>query len=396
MSLDLSSVVKQISEMVARLKAGREERLGKISRAVEVLHRQAENLEKLQRKIALSQTTWLVAEPVERFDRRYLAPATPAEFTILATDGSHIDVDRHHSTHCYLINISTVVLRYGSNPDAILESTPRVYSSDEDLMIPSPDRLREVPIEGNLLGIKRSVEECRKLSELAGQLPKGSTSLALMDGTLILWNLEAYPEFITEILLDKGYLVHFEEMRRLSQDRHLAVAGYISFPRSTDVVNALRVALCPRELVDSDHCSACESRQCYGLAGVRDRELFSRLLEPGERSALFISPSKIQKRYGRHLVHFFYLRVDGEIARVEIPHWVAKDEDRLNLAHTLVLDQCRRGLGYPVALSEAHEKAVVTGTDRESFWQMVDSTLTEEHLPMADSAKSQSKRTRWI
>ena len=88
--------------------------------------------------------------------------------------------------------------------------------------------------------------------------------------------------------------------------------------------------------------------------------------------------------------------VDNEIARIEIPQWVATDENRLNLAHTLVLDQCQRGQGYPVALSEAHEQAVVTGADREYFWQLLESSLVAEHLPSLSSAKSQSKRTRWI
>jgi len=75
---------------------------------------------------------------------------------------------------------------------------------------------------------------------------------------------------------------------------------------------------------------------------------------------------------------------------------VARDESRLNLAHSLVSDQCRRGQGYPVALSEAHEQAVVTTADRENFWQLVESSLLDEHLPTPTSAKSRSKRTRWI
>ncbi len=133
------------------------------------------------------------------------------------------------------------------------------------------------------------------------------------------------------------------------------------------------------------------------VAGVRDRELFLDLLAEGERSDLFISQSSIvQKRYGVHRVYFFYLRVGDEIARVEIPQWVAMDENLLNLVHTLILDQCRRGLGYPVALSEAHEQAVVTAADKESFWQMVESFMIEENMPSLSSAKSQSKRTRWV
>ncbi len=132
------------------------------------------------------------------------------------------------------------------------------------------------------------------------------------------------------------------------------------------------------------------------VAGVQDRELFLNLLSQGERSALFISQSKIQKRYGVHRVYFFYLRVDDEIARVEIPQWVATNDSLLNLVHSLVLDQCQRGRGYPVALSEAHEQAVVTAADKENFWQLVESSLVEEHMPSLGSAKSWSKRTRWV
>ena len=396
MSLDLSRVVKQITEMVARLKNSRQERLERITCAVDILRSQADKLDSLKKKIALSKTTWLVAEPVETLDKCVPTPDALPDFTVIATDGSHIDVDRHHAAHCFLINIGSVVLRYGTNPGAFLDSQPAVYSGDTDLIIASADGLREVSIEGNLLGVKRSVEECRRLAELAYELPSGSVALGLMDGSLILWNLEAYPEFVTEKLLDKSYLTHLEEIHRLTREKQIVIASYISFPRSTDVVNALRVALCPREFVDSDRCSTCTDRECYGISGVRDCDLFIEILKTGERSALFISPSKIQKRYGKHVVYFFYLRLNGEISRVEVPRWVAEDRTKLDLVHTLVVDQCRRGQGYPVALSEAHEKAVVTGADRDNFWRMVDESLVEEHLPVTESEKSRSKRTRWV
>ncbi len=334
-----------------------------------------------------------MADLVDRLDRHYAAPATPAEFTVIAVDGSHIDVDRHRSTRCYLINIGSAIIHYGSEPGAILDSFPNLHSND-DLVIAS-GRGREQPIEGPLLGLKRSVEECRHLAHLAAELPSGSASLALMDGSLILWGLEAYPGFVTEALLHRGFLSYLEDMRKLNKDRRLVLASYISFPRSTDVVNVLRVALCPHEPVDCDrYCS--DKRECDVVAGVQDQELFSNLLAGGERSAVFISPSQIQKHYGAHKVYFFYLKADDEVARVEVPAWVATDENLLNMTHSLVLDQCRRGQGYPVALSEAHEQAVVTNADKGNFWQLVEASSVDEHLPSLTSAKSFSKRTRWV
>jgi hypothetical protein len=398
-SLDLSRVASQVGGMVAKLKAGAGERQERLQFALDALHSRAGDLDDLRKKVATSKTTWLVADLVDGLDRRYEALPLPDEFTVIATDGSHIDVDRHRSVRCYLINIGIAVLRYGASSGAILDSFPSLYAGDDDLVIAPPGaKGREQPVEGALLGIKRGIDECHRLVELAGELPSETSALALLDGSLILWGLEAYPEFVTEALLDRRFLRYLDEIRKLNGNRRLALASYISFPRSTDVVNALRVALCPCDPVDCDRCcSTGGERDCDAVAGVRDRELFSNVLGRGERSDLFISQSSVvRRRYGEHRVYFFYLRVDDEIARVEIPRWVATDESLLNLTHTLVLDQCRRGQGYPVVLSEAHEQAVVRGADREQFWQLVESFLMEERLPTLGSAKSRSKMTRWV
>jgi len=402
-SLDLTKIASQVEGMATRLKASSQQRQQHRQQALNVLSDETIDLDHLKRKIVASKTSWLVADPVEGLDRHYKAPPTPTEFTVIAADGSHIDVDRHRSTRCYLINIGSVILDYGSSPGAALDSHPQLYFDDADLiMAPPRGSGREQPIEGALLGIKRSVEECRHLASLAAELPSGVSSLALVDGSLILWGLVSkdYPEFILEALLDRGFIHCLNEIRKLNKDRSIAVASYISFPRSTDVVNALRVAVCPHEIPDCDrYCadSASGKRECDAVAGVQDRELFFYRLTEGERSALFISQSSIvRKRYGIHRVYFFYLRVDDEIARIEIPEWVAKDKNLLGLVQALVLDQCRRGQGYPVALSEAHEQAVITGADRENFQQLLEISLAEEHIPITASAKSRSKRTRWL
>lgn len=403
MSLDLSKIAAQVGSMAARLRDGIEQRRQHLQQALDILNDEAIDLNELKKKIALSKTTWLVADIVDGLNKRYQPPQPPEDFTVIATDGSHIDVDRHQSTRCYLINIGSVVLSYGDNPNATLDSHPRLYSEDEEMVISPPDGIgREQMIEGTLLGIKRSVEECRRLADMAKELPLGVSALALGDGSLILWGLSSKdcPSFVVDELLVNGFLRHLENIKNLNKDRALALASYISFPRSTDVVNTLRVAICPYDAPDCDrYCANIPSggRKCDAVAGVRDRDLFSSILSDGERSALFINQSSIVNNYyGDHRIYFFYLRVGDEIARIEIPQWVAMDNKLLGLVHSLVLDQCRRGQGYPVALSEAHEQAVLTGADRENFQRLVELSLAEEHLPVSSSIKSMSKRTRWV
>ena len=398
MSLDLNKVAPQVGQMIGRLRAGLAQRQERLNSALGLMRQAGSDLEALKKKIEQSKTTWLVAGLSDGIDHRYSPSSIPADFAVLATDGSHIEIDRHQAVRCFLLNISHVILRYGSQPEAVLESFPHLYADDNELVVSPPEgQGREQFIEGNLLGAKRSVEECRHLADLAATMPEGVPSVALLDGTLMLWGLEPYPDFVTAMLLDKGLVREFDRLFRMSRNKRLAFGSYISAPRSTDVVNALRVSVCPLEAANCDHCPAAGRDRCDSLAGLTDAQLFFDVLAPGERSDVFSSRSKIVKEhYLEHAINFFYLRLDDEVARVEIPQWVSGDKALLEQIHCLVLDQCWRGQGYPVALSEAHEQAVVTGADRQNFWQLVEAGLVEEDLPTPTTGKSRSKRTRWV
>jgi hypothetical protein len=397
MTLDITKVAAQVGDMVAKIKSGNDERREHLKSAVDKLGDKNINLDVLKHKIGAARTPWPVARLWEGLNLHFPSPAVPAEYTVIATDGSHIDVDRHRAARCYLINIGAVRLHYGKDPFADLDSIPQLYSEDKDLTIKNDTNKHcEQMIEGALLDTKRAIAECRKLAEMAGFLPPGHPALALMDGSLVLFGMENYPQFVVDELIEKGFIPALDEMKRLNQTRQLALASYISLPRSIDVVNALKVAICPQPTADCDRHCAVGNSACDIVSGITDRMLFAALLGAGERSAVFINPSAILKRYGAHSVYFFYLKAEDEIARVEIPEWVALSKPLLGLTHALVLDQCRRGQGYPVALSEAHEKAVVTGADREEFWELVEESLEGEKIPTYTSTKSQSKRTRWI
>jgi hypothetical protein len=400
-TLDITKIAGQIGDMVIKMKSGNQELREHLKCALDRLCDDSVNFEKLKRKIEASKgkSTWLLAGLHDGLCGHYAVQNVPQEYAVVATDGSHIDFDRNKSAHCFVINIGAVALDYGQKPNATLESYPTLYCDDNELVIKDESTPgSERAIDSDLLGIKRGVEECRKLAELSSGKNADIPTLALMDGTLILWGLEAYPDFVIKYLLKNGYLSYFDKMYDLSNTRRFSLASYISLTRSTEVVNSLRIAICPQNIGDCDRCQLVDGkRACDAVDGVQDYMLFSQILKDGERSDLFYSNSKILSRYPNHnKIHFFYLRVEDEIARVEVPEWVVMRKELLEMTHALVLDQCRRGQGYPVALSEAHEQAVVTGADREEFWELVEESLEEQKMPAYTSIKSRSKRMRWI
>ena len=100
--------------------------------------------------------------------------------------------------------------------------------------------------------------------------------------------------------------------------------------------------------------------------------------------------------YAGNEVNFFYLNVGEEIGRVEVPSWIAEDTSSVELVHSLILDQCHLGQGYPIGLMEAHEQAVLESADRNYFLELVEDTLQSRGVTVQSSEKSRSKRLRWL
>ena len=401
MSLDLSETVVQIDALAQRLTGLSTDHANRLQTALRAVV-EADPLQVKAKADGGQGRPYLFASPVDEFAGRHEPHVAPRDFCVASVDGSHIDVDRDTPARCYLINVGGCVLTYGSRPDAHLFSHPSLYAEDGDLYITSstPESVGSVSVEGPLLGLKRAVEEVKGLVDSVRDVPRDLPVLALVDGTLLLWGLagRAYPPFVKEELLGKGLIQSLDRLREMAQEQTMAVAAYTSLPQSREVVNALRLYRCP---VEAGECSRlCTSHRsgrapCDALDGLLDRQLFQEHLGPGERSSLYRSNSSISREsYGHHQVHFYYVNTGDEIARVEVPMWVAESEGLLELSHTLILDQCRRGGGYPAAIAEAHEKAVVTGPDREAFKQMLADALYRNHLPVHTSEKARSKRMR--
>ncbi|MBN1935368.1 MAG: DNA double-strand break repair nuclease NurA [Anaerolineae bacterium] len=348
--------------------------------------------DKLRQRKSGARIPWLVAIPLVTLAARFRLPPLPDDFSVAAADGSSIPPDRHSSVRYFVLNTGHAVLTYGSHPNADLDATSMFCFSDADLYF-DPQGKR-IPIEGTRLGILMGIEEMIKLSEVAQKAPR--PTVAVRDGSLILWNLQTEEGEIKSAYLHR-FLGALDQLR----DAGVPLCSYISYPGSQDVINSLRLLACDDGTRKCQDCPQQTEIQalCQVMGTLRDRLLFRSLLRPGERSDIFESESAILKDYGPHHIQFFYLNVGDEIARVEAPQWVMADPAMLDLVHAVLVDQCRRSAQYPPypsVLIEAHEQAVISTGDRTVVESLLEQALAEQGIFYVRSAKDRSKRARGV
>ncbi|MFN3596209.1 MAG: DNA double-strand break repair nuclease NurA [Rubricoccaceae bacterium] len=309
------------------------------------------------------------------------APARPPTVTVVATDGSQIFPDRHVEPACYLLNVGRVALHYGTAEPPLIAAEPAIRYRQADLADLAPDdEPSAADFTAEVVSALRDELELDWLHRTAlGARRSGRALVALADGTLIRWMLRGMKNRRLEDRLLARYL---EILSRFQADG-LPLASYVSRPGSAEVVGLLRLFL-----GEDDEAPGPDT-----LRGLHDRHLFEAVLAPGERSALFASRSHVLAHYGEaHRVLAFYLHTGDEVGRVEVPRWVA-EAGFVPLVHAVVLDQARKGGGYPIALQEAHQRAVVRAEEKEIFYRLLARCLRERGHPVPTySGKAASKR----
>ena len=315
----------------------------------------------------------------EPLDAVHPLPAIPERFTVIAADGSQIQPDRHGAALYHLINVGSLVYRHGSGEAPEAHSEPTLGYTEAQMY--ENGHL----VSGNVLDVRRDLAEITRLAGLCAVEPPGPT-IALVDGTLILWVLEGLPagEQCAKVT---DYLDQLDRIRQAGA----VVAAFVSRPRRTEVTRLLYLAS-----LDGDVNRA--NQEPNPLERLPDRAVFG-ALPPGARSALFVSPSSINSEYyhpAGHAVHFCYLNLaeeghDPVVARIEVPVWVAEDPDRLKLVHGAIVAQARITGDYPYALARADELAFISGPEREAFEEMVTTALLRAGIRSALSPKAYYK-----
>lgn len=307
--------------------------------------------------------------PVER-------DVTPVQ--VVSVDGSQVYPDRHQGVSSYLINIGIVCVPYGLSKPVLLESYPYVFGMDKDLAFEhlSTDLVNLQRQELEFLWGNRQV--CTVRTDSFGEdIP----TVLLCDGSYIVWVLES-----THERLKSMFAATYQKVFSQLYHERVLVAGYISVPRSREILSVVRLAA-------AGYVSPVAQDE-FQFPYATDLTVLTGFLEVGFRTIVFKHNGALNSIYPSGMEpYFFYLNVGAEIVRIEIPAWIARDEVLVNHIASVAYDQAVKGNGYPVVLAEAHEMAVITGADREFFYHLLGNAARKQGYRTVLSPKLARKKT---
>lgn len=388
MTLELTQIAPQVQAMGQILSEQTKIKRNWIEKAKQLLKDYSTAYAPLEERIAQAEKvqeavrfSWLGAAPAgEPLADYYKAPPPPAKVTIIASDGSQIHPDRHSLALYYLINVGAIVYQRGSgNPPATI-SDPYLFYRDDDLF-----NDQGLLIAGSMVNVKRDLAELQMLARLVPAYHTNQVqTLALIDGqfTLRIIDLPGPQQ--------KIYQSAYLETLHTLQHNGALIAAYIDRPRSSFVLSLLHLASLETEAINEENL---RHNPFYGLT---DTDLFDDL-PAGSRTSIFNQRAKANIAYAKdgHTIHFFYLNAgtsqNPNLARVEIPGWIAKDPEKLNCVHATLLQQAQITGGYPYVLARAHELAIITPEEREALETMLAISLRRQGLTPIVSQKQFNK-----
>ncbi len=319
------------------------------------------------------------------------APAPPARAILMATDGSQILPSRHAAFLYYLVNVGGIVYFHGENRAPTTFSEPRMrYPQLVD------DQTEDEPgFDKGAVSIERDLLEVGTLTNLAWEHAHAAQPrLALLDQRLL------YYPFGGGDVGARAAVAQWAKAISDMRESGALVAGYIDRPGKRSVLTLLEA------LADENDAGMLGKRRPGD--DLTDASLYAALLGPGERSPVFVDVSRANEDFAADdpliAACFFYFnpgsaRVDGggvrveprTLARVDVPLWVAQDQEAVALVHGLVYDQCRLTGYYPYILTRAHELAVVGRLDADSLNDLIDLYMQEAGVIGSITAKQSDK-----
>lgn len=340
-------------------------------------------------KVSAYSIPFLFAYPDKGFDDFLLVGDSTNKYKVGSADGSQIeDFDYIMSgINDFLINTGSIILDYENCDVPYRITEPKIFSMNEIREFIGSDTfdIRSYSKADLISSIRTYYEYNEALNLIDGLSEK---DLLLMDGGLVQWHLQDKPIDLKRIIVDK-----ISEVLNRGDLRNIYVLGYISGSKAKDVVNCLKIYNCKD---NTFNCDRCKDEFCSYLDSIDDsflfRSYFKADFDKYIATPVFQSRAKITNIY-KLPIYFFYLYNDDEFARIEITENNIKN---ISIITSELKDQLDKGFGYPVALAEAHEMAVISDSDKANFERIMKTINPEFELNFTSRNKVLSKKFKFV
>jgi hypothetical protein len=379
MPINFLQINEQVSELGRRARHYEKHHQDLLEQSLVLLNAYAHRGDILRQRIAkalIENKKLRCAVPLEEaLDQSTACTPFNNDLVLLAADGSQVNPSWHDAFPFCVINVGAI--RFDFNlPEPPQEITHTKLLYFEDILTPAG-----LLTEGEV-ALMRDLNERTMMAQLAEEIHY--PVVALTDGPL-----ELYSETHESEIYRKSFIKYLHALQNL-RDMRVAAAGYVDKPQGDLVIRLLELASLPEAELSV-------AGRIRPLQGVPDAEVYAQILPPGERSALFAIQSSSTSRFeGELALHFFYINIGLEgqpsIARVEIPAWLAADENRLNMLQSTLISQCQP-MGndpYPYALHRAHEIAVVSYDEKERISNMIAQEYYRQGIPFGRASSKQT------
>jgi len=374
--LKIDKIIPQVEKIVEEKYS---ENLRRISAIDFVIKKLKEIKPEDLKNVTYKETLSLFGTPIEIPGRAIKVEKEISDYTAIAADGSEVPINEDFFFPYYIINIGFIALKYGKDHFFFADSNAKIYFEENELYEKVGNK--SFLVRGELLSSKMLLEESKKLEELLKDFYTVEVPvLALFDGTLIQWEIKETSE-----TYKNNFVKNFQRMILIAEQLKAPLAGYISGTHSRDVMEMIRIFL---EMKGEDF-----DKQLLSI--IKDADIFKIILRKGERSAIFRSNAPILNLY-KAPIYFFFLNVGSEVVRIEIPEFIAFDNDLLEKTCALILSQSNKGEGYPVVLKEAHEQAVIKSSERVFIEELFIDFLRKKGIIFNQNYKFLSKKIRNI
>jgi len=290
-------------------------------------------------------------------------------YRVVGIDSSQIYPSRHHPVKAGLTKSAAVIFDYDH------ASSTAKFNKLEDSKIFTPLELQQAL--GPEIFASESAFDClRQLEELKWALclakefsqadDKNFKTIFMLDAALNLKFLDSFCEQLKTVMLGK-YLAVLQEFKQVKK---CLVCSYTSWPSNNKVCKATKNIFCAAPYFARSKCfGGCGQDLCAMLGPLNDAELWDFAAVP---TVIF------QEYLGNDYSLFFtYLATQSEVARLDFPavpndqvnHTGFVAQKDLTYLFAVILDQVKKGFGYPLALAEAHVAANLLAYEKDFFYQ---------------------------